>query len=493
MDLSLEMTALAALHDRLWDDAAGLCRLAPGAVGLQEAAPIELHPIRETALGAWVDLERGDIDRGVRALRGVLRHQYDAPGRPWDGTFKVTAQDPEPPWPGARAWRDYDSNWRQFLGCILALVDLHYGEMLPDDLRADIAAAVERCARSEPDDRIPDWYTNPNLLQAWLAGHVGQRVGDERLSAAGRRRREMVMARLARHRDVDEYNSPTYDGIDLLAALLWIVHPPTPDDRTDGLHLASVLIDRIEDLYHPSLAVICGPYVRAYGVMLADHVSLLGLVLRVLGVDAPVLPAVLDLTTDHVHDLYFLPVLAALAARAPEVQFMPRHGARRRVQRFGEVVATSVRAAEMCVGWEDDRRAEFARDQYVPVCVHIGHGSDVVEYLAVMLGGTAVRVRSEPVGDPDAPTGLIVTVTASDAVTDPGAASDGLDLRLLSRGALEMALTDEGVATVHGVPGVALICTPAPTAMASVARGVGIVTTLEVDAAVVTLQISWVR
>ena len=57
--------ALLEMHEHLWDDQAGMVRL------------YGLHLVRETALGAFLDLEHGRTDRAVRALREVLRHQID--------------------------------------------------------------------------------------------------------------------------------------------------------------------------------------------------------------------------------------------------------------------------------------------------------------------------------------------------------------------------------------------------------------------------------
>ncbi len=485
-DVSEQLVALARIHDELWDPKRNLCRLAPGAIGMVDTEPIDLHPIRETALGAVLDLMQGNAARAEDAITEVLAHQYDAPGRPWDGTFRVTAQDREPPWPGARQWRDYDPNWRQFLGCILGFIDLEYGDQLRSSTREGIARALRGCVRGEPEDRIPEWYTNPNLLQAWLLGHVGRNSEDAELIAAGERRRRMVMARCEQFGDVDEYNSPTYDGIDLWAALLWIVYPPTPAARADGLRLAELLLRRIEDLYHPGLAVICGPYARVYGLHLSDYVSLLGVVLRVLGVGDAVLPADLNLGTDHVHDLYFLPILSALAARATEVTVHPHVGPHRRIQRFGEVVATSVRTSGVCSGWENDRVVTFSRDQYVPVSVHCGTSAEQVEAVAVMLGRSEVSVHAEPVGDPVNPSGLQVQITALTNEAEPV-----VDVRLLASTALELVVRPDVTAELCGLNGITLTCSPVPTHLESTRRAMSVVTTLEVASQGLILEIMW--
>lgn len=98
---------------------------------------------------------------------------------------------------------------------------------MPSDVTTAIDEALQRCVTGEPDDRIPRWYTNPNLMHVWLQGHVAATPGDRELRARAHNRLAGPMERLLRYGDVDEYNSPTHDGIDLLALGLWAMHPPT--------------------------------------------------------------------------------------------------------------------------------------------------------------------------------------------------------------------------------------------------------------------------
>ncbi|MEY3615934.1 MAG: hypothetical protein RLZZ518_936, partial [Actinomycetota bacterium] len=52
--------AVDAMHDHIWDDERGMVQL------------YGLHLVRETALGAFADLERGNVERAQRGLREVL-------------------------------------------------------------------------------------------------------------------------------------------------------------------------------------------------------------------------------------------------------------------------------------------------------------------------------------------------------------------------------------------------------------------------------------
>jgi hypothetical protein len=475
--------ALWGIHEYLWDPVHRLCRLARGAMGGRDLSAKNLHPIRDSALGAVVDFDHGNDLRGNTALREVLAHQYDAPDRPWHGTFKVIAEDRTPQWPGAEQWRHYDPNWRQFLGCILAFITLRYPDRLDGDVRAGIDAAIERCVIGEPEDRIPDWYTNPNVMHAWLAAHVGLTSGDADLLAAGERRRAMLMERLRAFGDVDEYNSPTYDGVDVMAALMWIVYPPSEAFLIDGEFLAATLLRRMETLYHPALGVTSGPYSRAYGMWLNEYVSLTGVLLRALDVQGPVLPAELNAETDHIHDLYFWPMLRELVSAAPQLTpltpltFHPRALARSHIQVFGTAVATSVIGPHYCVGFENGRQVSFARDQYVPVAVHyidgagVGAGADATQVVAVMLSDTDLEVDSDLL----APTHLVVNLCTVQPDTT-------VKFQLITRAELRGIAVDMEQTPVSSVSAVTSGAAPQAAVIA---------TTVAFDVAHVRMHITW--
>ena len=156
--------ALLQMHEQLWDDDRGMVRL------------YGLHLVRETALGAFLDLENGRVERATRALREVLRHQYPATSDPrWAGTFATHAAQPTA---GSVQddgrirdveWRDYDPNWRQFLAMILRVTELLHGHVLDADLRGAMSRAVTGAVSHEPVGRITSRYSNIALLHAWLS------------------------------------------------------------------------------------------------------------------------------------------------------------------------------------------------------------------------------------------------------------------------------------------------------------------------------------
>jgi len=414
------LDALAVIHEELWDEACSLVRLAPGVTPGVDLSDLDLHSVRESALGAYFDFSRGHTQRATAALRAVLATQWRQPDAAWSGSFPVVREQARPALVGAREWVDYDPNWRQFLGVILAILRAKFSELLDFDLSDEVDEAISWCVAGEPDARIADTYTNPNLLSAWLSAHEGVRGGRSTWVESGLNRAQRIMERLRHFGDVDEYNSPTYDGIDLLAVALWIAYPPTEEFFEWGHELRTILRDRISNLFHPELAVTAGPYARAYGVTFASYVSLLGIWIAVSGGEST-LPSVLTRDTEHVHDLYFGPVIVDLA-RESQWTFVsqPVHLARSHTQRFGAARSTSRLSPNAAIGVDEKNRGTFARDQYVPVMVTSRGKDSSVGSLGIYLGGeshidgyvvvdglievvlrgnengTAMRVRAEP-------------------------------------------------------------------------------------------------
>lgn len=431
---------LRELREPLWDPAVALERVPPGTVPGIDVAALGLHIVRESAYGALADLEDGRRDRATATLRALLPLQLDAPGRPWDGTFPVTAEQPPPPEEGAVEWLHWDPNWRQFIGVGLALVVARHAQTLDGELVDALVAAVRRCVAGEPDDRIPPWYTNPDLLHAWLTGWLGTGDDDPALLAAGEDRARAAVARVERHGDVDEYSSPTYDGVDLLAAGLWAARPPSPAFAELGTTLLDVLGRRIGALFHADLGAMCGPYIRTYGLGLDRYVALVAPWLVAAGAPVErVLPWPLDASTDHVHDLWSVPLVALLAPTVVPHIDLRTDLPRRHEQRFGPVVATSVLGGDVALGAETGRRPEFAREQHVPVTVHHATG-----WVGAAAGDGAV--------------GLDATVdgtSAVDAVVVPAPGATSVSVRTL------WSSRPDGLR----VGALALSCTPPPTSI----------------------------
>jgi hypothetical protein len=313
-DRERQMLASAmAFADRYWDESAGLLR-----------SPVpddsSVHRVRESswyALGLLMRDQPGDAARAFRILDRVLEHQFAAPGRPWDGTFRRAPEEPLPG-PDAQVWRNYDPNWRHFIGTTFALILTGFEARLPAGLPARLEEAIRRAVEGElTQGRAEPYHTNIKVMHGFLWSWAGARLGRPDWIAGGERWAEEAAAAFAVHETFEEYNSPTYYGVDFYAFALMRRLGATEKIRTLGAQLEAGLWRDVGRFYHAGLKNMAGPYDRAYGMDMRRYVSLTGVWMGL------VLPAELTPLPDpsgpmgHAHDFVFAPLYVALGAQVP--------------------------------------------------------------------------------------------------------------------------------------------------------------------------------
>lgn len=236
---------------------------------LRHPGATQRHAVRESLWYAAGLLARSaDTDRALAIVDAVLDAQFDVPGAVWDGTWPRAPEEPRPV-EGAVIWRDYDPNWRQFIGCLLGVLSCDFADAL-GPARCDRAReAIESALRGEPPQRIVPGYSNIALMQAWLLVEYGDRARGERLASE-------LEALYRVEGGFREFNSPTYYGVDLWGLALWR-RSNSAVLAAAGRRLEADLWRDVADFYHPGLRNLCGPYDRAYGVDMTRYASLLGL------------------------------------------------------------------------------------------------------------------------------------------------------------------------------------------------------------------------
>lgn len=379
--------------DQWWDEDRGLLWNPPGSFDAGPASsgardhgirPLSVHLVPQSAWYAVDCLVRGMEDRAERVIAEVTALQYDDPGTVWHGTFARFAEWPHPK-EGAVEWIDYDPNWRQFIGTTFRLIEDRWG--------LDLHAPVELAIAGEPPGRVSPGYSNIALMKAWLEQ-------DEDDAAK-------VVDRFRAHGAFDEYNSPTYYGIDLFALALWRVLPPTPRFATWAVELETALWRDIARWYHPRLRNLCGPYSRAYGMDMRTHVALLGLWLP-----EPVVPDP-DTAFEHSHDLLLAPVIELLGGRPASLPFETGTVSQRISD---DRVATGWLGDEVMMGGEEGGRWP-AEGQYHPATVHWASAGGGVEWL---------RVRSPRSLDAMVFQPGVLEVTGTDLTVDASAPFPGV-------------------------------------------------------------------
>lgn len=307
------LTAAMTYADGRWDERAGL-------MWGSAAGPERQHDVRGTAAYAYGLLLRdqpGDRARALRAVDVILGQQIRDPGQPWDGTFFRTPEEPAPTQFSHR-WENYDPNWRQFIGTALALCLIDFGDRLPPSLEARIDDALRRAVEGELHEaRLTPAYTNIAVMHAFLWTFAGERLHRPDWVAKGEAWAQAVHAGFQEHGTFEEYNSPTYYGVDLYGLALWRRHGPTDVMRRLGADLEGALWRDIAAFYHAGLRNMAGPYDRAYGMDMCRYVTGTGVLLRMV-LDAGVAPLPdLRQPSEHDTDLMFAPLVIGLGVQIP--------------------------------------------------------------------------------------------------------------------------------------------------------------------------------
>lgn len=379
--------------DQLWDERLGLLRN-PDYGNCVVGDQTTMHLVRETcwyALGLLLRGTEGDSWRAQAALYAVLEHQFDEPGTAYHGSFRRSPEEPSPPAEPVM-WRDYDPNWRQFIGTGLALVLRGFEQELPEDLLARIEQAIQLTVEGEPPDRVSPAYSNIALMKAWLEAFVGQRFGDRSRAQGAMSLAREIQTRFQSYGAFEEYNSPTYYGIDLYALALWrscVVAEPL---KNMGSTMEAALWRDIARYYHAGLKNLAGPYDRSYGMDMTRYAAMLGL--WIWAAHGPKYAPFPDPQTsfDHAADFCFAPCVAALGAAIPsdvENGFRTFEGKRQVSQTIAASplrIATTWLSASLMIGAEHTSSTRVSQGQFHGATAHWRTPSQEVAWL---------RLRSE--------------------------------------------------------------------------------------------------
>jgi hypothetical protein len=390
------LTAGMTWADHFWDEKAGLL-WAPGDVAdVQHAAKSGMHTVRDTtwyALGLLVRNGPGDAARAARALEAILSYQFDEPGQVYHGTFYRAPEEAHPPAP-ALEWMHYDPNWREFIMTTIFVALAEYEDRLPATLVRKIDAAIPRAVDGALARGLKAAYTNIAVMNAFMLWFAGVRQHRPEWVAAGEDMAREVYRLFKLHETFEEYNSPTYYGVDIHALALWRAYSTSPVLRGPGAEMEALLWTDIARYYHAGLRNVAGPYNRSYGMDMRRYVAVLGECMwMATGKERAPFP---DLARPfaHAHDFLFAPALAVVGVQVPaeaQAHFMAFQGERQVERIISDAprrVATAWIGNELIIGAE----AGNPRRGYVqlhPATLHWRVGANEVGWLRL--------VHSEPV------------------------------------------------------------------------------------------------
>jgi hypothetical protein len=309
-----------AWMDRCWDETSGFFRTPNDAIYERGQAGVPGHLVRETAwyaLGLLLRDAIGDRARAWRAVDTILSYQFDAPAQPYHGTWYRSPYEPPPP-ENPVVWKDYDPNWREFIGTTLALILLEYETWLPADLVRRIDVALRRAIAGTLARNVPASYTNIALMTAFLLQFGADRFGEPAWAADAQRLGAEILQRFRANATFDEYNSPTYYGIDIYALALWRSHASSALLREAGAEMEAALWRDIAQFYHAGMRNVAGPYDRSYGMDMRQYVASLGMwIWLATGYERAPFPR-LDGPIEHAWDFAVGPVFALLGLHMPD-------------------------------------------------------------------------------------------------------------------------------------------------------------------------------
>jgi hypothetical protein len=282
------------------------------------------HMVRESswyALGLLMRDASGDRERASEILDAILQQQFRTRGVRWYGTFRRSPEEPDPQ-AKSEMWRGYDPNWREFIGTTFALILNQYPDRIEPAMAQRLYSSIDVALQGEMDEkRLVPGYSNIALMYGFLWDFAAQHDHNPVWQKESAEWTESVYRLFKQHDAFDEYNSPTYYGVDLYGLALWRSFGSNPRMRTLGSEMEATLWSDIADFYQPELRNISGPYDRSYGMDMESYVSLVGIWMRT-ALDASIAPLPeLNATTDHLADLWLAPHIALLGTRIPSDAF----------------------------------------------------------------------------------------------------------------------------------------------------------------------------
>lgn len=338
------------------------------------------------AAGLLLRGEEGDTARAERAIRSVLAMQYKAPGKPWHGGYmagvlrNTTVDHSQPP-------THYDENLREFIGTAQIFALETCGGKLSSELKTDMLAAIRLACEGAHARDVRPHYTNIALMSAYVLAWGGCEFDEPAWKEHGDTMARTVHERFQRHDTFDEYNSPTYYGVDFLALGMWRRLPVSDEMAAMGREMDAGLWRDVARFFHAGLHNMCGPYDRCYNMDMNKYDAPLGHCIALAG-GAP--RSVYSKDPRGWFELGFFPMLAALGMAPPEEvkPHLKAFGGPRRIERnisTGPLrVAQAIMEERFMVGVERFTGPSRTEPQFKPVTMHWRAPDDSICWLRMM-------------------------------------------------------------------------------------------------------------
>jgi hypothetical protein len=342
-------------------------------LGKREAS----HIIRDSvwyATGLLMRQQGDDVARALATLEVVIGYQFDEPAAVYHGTFYRYVGEPHPPQENALIWRDYDPNWREFICTVFIILLKDFGALLPNALQDRMRRAIHLAAEGAFGRKVAAEYTNISLMSAFLLDYAGQHFGNAEWREYALSQAQEIYRLFGRFKTFNEYNSPTYYGVDFYALALWREYGSTDTYRDLGAAMEAELWRDLVQFYHAGMRNMCGPYDRSYGMDMTDYLALLGLwIAAVLPAEVAPLPDV-SRHFEHAADFFFMPLVALVGSKPPDdvLPHLTTFQGERLLERTiePERTVTAWLSESLMLGAEADYLNATRTDQFHPATAH---------------------------------------------------------------------------------------------------------------------------
>jgi len=269
----------------------------------------------------------------------------------------------------------------------LAIILIEYEHQLPRPLVDGIDAVARKAVEGALKRGLKATYANIALMNAFMLCFVGDRLREPEWVEKGEAMAGEIHRLFMLHGTFEEYNSPTYYGVDLYALAEWRVYSSSPLLRRLGAELEALLWTDIARFYHAGLRNLCGPFDRSYGMDMRRYAALLGEWIGLItGMDQAPFPG-LDRPFSHSADFCFGPCVAILGTQAPSdarshlLTFQGERQVERVISDSPRRVATAWLAPKIMIGAEDASGSRPGSAQFHPGVVYWQAGADEVGWI----------------------------------------------------------------------------------------------------------------
>lgn len=362
--------------DDLWNPDVSLC-LSPIDRDYQWSST-KRHTVRNSvwyATGLLMRQNNDDVERAIRAIETIMAYQFDDPSAVYHGTFYRAPEEPHPP-ANPTIWQHYDPNWREFICTVFIILLKEFDDLLPDDLQDKMLHSIQLAAEGAYMRKVDAEYTNISLMSAFLLDFAGRQFDHSEWQEYAFSQANEIKRLFDRYKTYNEYNSPTYYGIDFYALALWRKYGATDDYQSMGTAMEAALWRDMAEFYHADMKNICGPFDRSYGMDMTDYIAAVALwIAAALPVEQAPLPDV-DKPFHHPGDYFFMPMVALVETMPPDsvipyFKEFPEDEARnltRIIEPQREVTAWL--SAKLMLGAEKDDLNPARSDQFHPATAH---------------------------------------------------------------------------------------------------------------------------